>query len=80
MHHLVLSSVECRRLSARRPQLRPLEKQNAGEPLGPPASHALLHGPYFGAGVWLKSDSSATQVKFAAMLVLPLPLYLATLG
>ena len=40
----------------------------------------ILHGPYFGAGVWLKSGSSATQVKFAAMLGLPLPLYLATLG
>ncbi|MEH2567368.1 hypothetical protein V1289_006995 [Bradyrhizobium sp. AZCC 2289] len=38
------------------------------------------HGPYLGAGVWLKSFSSATQVKFAAMLVLPLPLYFATLG
>src|SRR6266436_8847817 len=38
------------------------------------------HGPYLGAGVWLKSCSSVTQVKFAAMLVLPLPLYFATLG
>src|ERR1700726_1900562 len=38
------------------------------------------HGPYLGAGVWLKSDSSATQVKFAAMLVLPLPVYFATSG
>src|SRR6266571_3499001 len=42
--------------------------------------HAASHGPYFGAGVWLKSRSSVTQVKFAAMLVLPLPLYFATLG
>ena len=38
------------------------------------------HGPNLGAGVWLKSCSSATHVKFAAMLVLPLPLYFATLG
>jgi hypothetical protein len=38
------------------------------------------HGPNWGAGVWLKSCSSATQVKFAAMLVLPLPEYFATLG
>ena len=28
----------------------------------------------------MKSGSSATQVKFAAMLVLPLPLYFATSG
>src|SRR5581483_8410844 len=49
-----------------------------------PASRArrrrTRHGPYFGAGVWLKAGSSATQVKFAATLVLPLPLYFATLG
>src|ERR1700737_2217841 len=50
-----------------------------------PASRAARrrrtsHGPYLGAGVWLKSCSSVTQVKFAAMLVLPLPLYFATLG
>jgi hypothetical protein len=38
------------------------------------------HGPNLGAGVWLKSCSSATHVKFAAMLVLPLPRYFATLG
>src|ERR1700730_615273 len=38
------------------------------------------YGPYLGAGVWLKSCSSATQVKFAAMLVLPFPVYFATLG
>src|SRR5664279_5017226 len=42
--------------------------------------HLAPHGPYLGAGVWLKSFSSVTQVKFAAMLVLPLPLYFATLG
>ena len=44
------------------------------------AGMAPSHGPYFGAGVWLKSCSSVMQVKFAAMLVLPLPLYFATLG
>jgi hypothetical protein len=44
------------------------------------AGTAPSQGPYFGAGVWLKSRSSVMQVKFAAMLVLPLPLYFATLG
>src|SRR5258708_4428118 len=44
------------------------------------AGVATPHGPNLGAGVWLKSGSSATHVKFAAMLVLPLPLYFATLG
>ena len=44
------------------------------------AGVATPHGPNLGAGVWLKSGSSATQVKFAAMLVLPLPLYFATSG
>lgn len=38
------------------------------------------YGPYCGAGVWLKSASSVTQVKFAAMLVEPVPLYFATFG
>ena len=44
------------------------------------AGVATPHGPNLGAGVWLKSGSSATQVKFVAMLVLPLPLYFATSG
>src|SRR5579871_200951 len=38
------------------------------------------HGPNRGAGVWLKSGSSVTQVKLVAIAVLPLPLYFATLG
>ena len=38
------------------------------------------YGPNGLAGVWLGSGSSVTQVKFAAMLVLPLPLYFATFG
>ncbi len=47
--------------------------------LGSPTPR-VCHGPYFGAGFWLKSFSSVTQVKFVAMLVSPLPLYFATLG
>jgi hypothetical protein len=54
------------------------EKQDAGEHT--PRRRRAAYGPYCGAGVWLKSFSSVTQVKFAAMLVLPLPLYFATLG
>src|SRR5207249_3216280 len=51
----------------------------------PPASTRLAgshrrHGPYLGAGVWLKSRSSVTQTKLDAELVLPAPLYFATLG
>src|SRR3977135_34394 len=38
------------------------------------------YGPDLGAGVWLKSCSSATQVKFAAMLVLPFPVYFARMA
>src|ERR1700688_3325180 len=55
-----------------------LEREGAGEHAA--RRRRVPHGPYLGAGVWLKSLSSATQVKFAAMLVLPLPLYFATLG
>src|SRR5258708_38623205 len=44
------------------------------------AGRRTPHGPNLGAGVWLKSCSSVTHVKFAAMLVLPLPEYFATLG
>src|SRR6266481_4007798 len=56
----------------------PKEKQGAGEHAA--RRRRTPHGPYLGAGVWLKSCSSATHVKFAAMLVLPLPVYFATLG
>jgi hypothetical protein len=44
--------------------------KHAGEPLA--RRRRTPHGPYFGAGFWLKSGSSMTQVKFVAMLVLPL--------
>ena len=57
---------------------RPDKKQGAGEPRL--AGACTPHGPYFGAGVWLRSRSPATQTKLAAMLALPLPLYFATLG
>jgi hypothetical protein len=56
----------------------PKESQGAGEPRA--RRRRTPHGPNLGAGVWLKSCSSATHVKFAAMLVLPLPRYFATLG
>src|ERR1700724_2233050 len=59
-------------------KLTPQQKEGAGEPRA--RRRRTPHGPNLGAGVWLKSCSSATQVKFAAMLVLPLPLYFATLG
>src|SRR5882672_6966914 len=55
-----------------------IRKQGAGEHVA--RRRRVAHGPYLGAGVWSKSFSSVTQVKFAAMLVLPLPLYFATLG
>src|SRR5258708_20105956 len=56
----------------------PKEKQGAGELRA--RRRRTPHGPNLGAGVWLKSCSSATHVKFAAMLVLPLPEYFTTLG
>jgi hypothetical protein len=48
----------------------PKKKQGAGEHAA--RRRRTPHGPNLGAGVWLKSGSSATHVKFAAMLVLPL--------
>jgi hypothetical protein len=64
-------------VAARRPA-SPKEKQGAGEHAA--RRRRTPHGPYLGVGVWLKSCSSATHVKFAALLGLPLPVYFATLG
>src|SRR5258708_16724642 len=56
----------------------PKDKQGAGERRA--RRRRTPHGPYLGAGVWLKSCSSATDRKYSAMLVLQLPEYFATLG
>src|SRR6266700_4846479 len=67
-----------RRPAAAHGPASPKKKRRAGEPRA--RRRRTPHGPNLGAGVWLKSCSSVTQIKFAAMVVLPLPLYFATLG
>jgi len=68
-----------------RPGAKLIDGDGGWNGVGAPASQAarrrrIPYGPNLGAGVWLKSGSSVTHIKFAAMLVLPLPRYLATLG
>ena len=74
---LVLLNGDDHPVAARGPA-SPQQRRGAGEHAA--RRRCTAHGPNLGAGVWLKSGSSATQVKFAAMLVLPLPLYFATSG